>query len=276
MKYIEFLEKFSSVSSTFIRDFFTNYDETTKPGDFVISLDVTAKYLQAQKQHLMVTLRESYVENVDYKIMGKVESESKRRGPKTTQVLMTADCFKLLCMQSRSKKSSEVRLYFLELERTLMRYKDTINEALMQRVQDLESNQKPIADAVKRGVIYIILVSAAMSLYKIGQTMGMRHRASTYMADKADNSDLKIVHMYETENVKEVEGCLKALLKSKQYRKRKEVYQIDIDILKKLIHEHCGPGATEAARPSMSLVRANNSALAAKSGGGGTLYAVIM
>jgi hypothetical protein len=145
----------------------------------------------------------------------------------------------------------------------------------MQRVQALESNQRPIVDTNTRGVVYIVLVSAAMSLYKIGQTMSMRHRASTYMADKADNLDLKIVHMYETENAKAVEGCLKALLKSKQYRKRKEVYQIDVDILKKLIHEHCGPGATEAARPNMSLVRSNNSVLSAKKGGGGTLYAVL-
>jgi hypothetical protein len=116
---------------------------------------------------------------------------------------------------------------------------------------------------------YIIMVSAAMSLYKIGQTIGMRHRASTYMADKADNFDLKIVYMYETSNITAVEGCLKALIKSKQYRKRKEVYQIDIDILKKLIHEHCGPAADDVARPNMSLVRSNNSVLSTKKGGEG-------
>ena len=276
MKYIEFLEKYSAVNSRFINDFFSQYDDKTKPGDFVIDLDMVAKYLQALKKTLMETLRESYVENVDYKIVGKVESEKTRRGPKSIKILLTSDAFKLLCMQSRSKKAKEVRLYFLQVEKTLMSFKDTINESLMQRVQALESNQKPIAtETQKRGIVYIILVSQAMSLYKIGQTMNMRHRASTYMADKADNADLKIVHMYETENAVAVEGCLKSLLKEKQYRKRKEVYQIDIDILKKLIHEHCGPGA-DMARPNMNLIRSNNETMSAKKGGGGDLYAVIL
>ena len=99
---------------------FSNYNENTLPEDFVIDLDVTANYLKSQKQHLMVTLRESYVENVDYKVMGKVESESKRRGPKTTQVLMTVDCFKLLCMQSRSKIAASIRQHFLEFDKRTM------------------------------------------------------------------------------------------------------------------------------------------------------------
>jgi hypothetical protein len=33
----------------------------------------------------------------------------------------------------------------------------------------------------------------------------------------------------------EVEDCLKAILKKHQYRKRKEIYQIDLDILKEIM-----------------------------------------
>jgi hypothetical protein len=32
-----------------------------------------------------------------------------------------------------------------------------------------------------------------------------------------------------------VEGCLKSILKKHQYRKRKEIYQIDINILKEIM-----------------------------------------
>jgi hypothetical protein len=112
----------AEVSQTLVRDIFASYNENTKPGDFVIDLDLTAKCLDAQKQHLMVTLRESYVENVDYQVVGKVESEAdkKRRGPKTIQVLMTVECFKLLCMQSRSKKASYFRQHFLDFDKHAM------------------------------------------------------------------------------------------------------------------------------------------------------------
>ena len=47
---------------------------------------------------------------------------------------------------------------------------------------------------------------------------------------------MEIVFIYETNNIEEVENCLKAILKSKQYRKRKEFYQIDENILKDLIN----------------------------------------
>ena len=48
-----------------------------------------------------------------------------------------------------------------------------------------------------------------------------------------DNVD--IVHIYETNYINEVEKCLKNILMTKQYRKRKEFYQIDLDVLKELI-----------------------------------------
>ena len=42
--------------------------------------------------------------------------------------------------------------------------------------------------------------------------------------------------IYETKNIDEVENCLKSILESKQYRKRKEFYEIDLNILKELIN----------------------------------------
>jgi RNA binding exosome subunit len=43
------------------------------------------------------------------------------------------------------------------------------------------------------------------------------------------------VLVYETDDYDAVEGCLKSILKSKQYRKRKEIYQVDIDVLKEVL-----------------------------------------
>ena len=39
----------------------------------------------------------------------------------------------------------------------------------------------------------------------------------------------------ETDNIDQVEICLRGILKEYQYRKRKEIYQVDIDIIKKVL-----------------------------------------
>ena len=50
-------------------------------------------------------------------------------------------------------------------------------------------------------------------------------------------NDIKILFEYETENIKQVESCIKILMKHAQYRKYKEIYQIDLNIIKKLIKQ---------------------------------------
>ena len=48
-------------------------------------------------------------------------------------------------------------------------------------------------------------------------------------------NDIDILFQYETDNIDQVESCVKALMKKSQYRKYKEVYQVDLDILRKTI-----------------------------------------
>jgi hypothetical protein len=49
--------------------------------------------------------------------------------------------------------------------------------------------------------------------------------------------DVEVVHVFETEMIDAVEKCTKAMLVQKQYRKIKEVYQVDIDIIKNTIKD---------------------------------------
>jgi hypothetical protein len=46
-----------------------------------------------------------------------------------------------------------------------------------------------------------------------------------------------VVHVFETEMIDAVERCTKGMLAEKQYRKIKEVYQVDIDIIKSTIKD---------------------------------------
>ena len=60
-----------------------------------------------------------------------------------------------------------------------------------------------------------------------------KNRQKTHNSSHPNNIHISLV--FETDNINEVENCLKSVLKSKQYRKRKEFYQIDIDSIKKII-----------------------------------------
>lgn len=45
------------------------------------------------------------------------------------------------------------------------------------------------------------------------------------------------IFVFETNDIDSVEKCLKLALKTKQYRKRKEFYQVDLDLLKELMKD---------------------------------------
>ena len=74
-------------------------------------------------------------------------------------------------------------------------------------------------------------------VYKIGSTEDFKSRLTTHHTSHADNVEVK--HVYKTSDVKGVERCLKAVLKEKQYRKRKEFYQVDLQVIKDVISK-CG------------------------------------
>ena len=60
------------------------------------------------------------------------------------------------------------------------------------------------------------------------------------MADSVD-----VVYIFKTNCIEKVESCMKMMMKEQQYRKYKEVYQIDIPLLKKVIK-----GCNDACRAS--------------------------
>ena len=122
----DFLITHSKINKTFIYDFFMiqkiGKDSEYKP--FIMDLELIAKWLDTGKKDLKDTLKASYIENVDYRVMGvnrnnlKKSKKSKNLGGRPyIKIYITSDCFKLLCMRSRTAKSEEVRKYYLELEK---------------------------------------------------------------------------------------------------------------------------------------------------------------
>ena len=149
--------------------------------------------------------------------------------------MITPDCMKRICMSSSSSKSEEVRTYFIKIEKLIDKYKQVIIEDLNKKIGILENNQKPKINP-KRGVIYVIRTTKTIDdLFKIGRTKKFITRLMSHNSVEAD--DIQILLLYETDNIEQVENCVKNSLKSKQYRKRKEIYQVDIDTIKDVVNK---------------------------------------
>ena len=54
----------------------------------------------------------------------------KHGGQNKEIILLTSDCFKLLCLRSKTKKAELVRKYYIELEKLIDEYKDIIPSTL--------------------------------------------------------------------------------------------------------------------------------------------------
>lgn len=226
-----FLKKYSSIPDKFIDDFFSFYKYNTTDNDIIINFDLVVKWLKMRKDNLKRTLIRSYINNVDYSITKK---KTGQKGNPEEIILITPSCFKHICMMSATSKGEEVRKYYEKIEHLLNKYKDYIIAGLTKRIDVLENNQKPKPNIVK-GIIYFIRSGLEPNnIFKIGKSKNFKKRLQSHNSSHSD--DVEIVLVLETNYMDEVESCMKAILKDKQYRNHKEIFQVDLDILKEILH----------------------------------------
>ena len=232
----EFLKRYSTIPNAFIDDLFGMYGPSTLQTDFVIDIEMVTKWLDVKKGTLMATLKASYKQRIDFVVVS-TSNEGQHGGQNRKRIMLTPDCFKRLCMQSRSKKAENMRSYFIAIEGLVMKYRDQMMAGVQADVERLERNQKSPsarAESGTAGYIYVLRASTERdSIYKLGRTRDLARRLREHNASRAD--DAIVIYTFRTENVDAVETCVKAFLKQKQYRKYKEVYQADVDIIKRLI-----------------------------------------
>jgi hypothetical protein len=149
--------------------------------------------------------------------------------------MLTLDCAKKILQSTKSKKGNEVRNYFIEVEKMLYKYKDLIIKNLSNELSLVKNNQKPKMDNKKNKIYVFKALNTDLTLYKIGRATDLKVRLTSHNSPLAN--DLKVIFEYETENIKQVEKCIKTLMKHAQYRKYKEVFQIDINIIEKFIKQ---------------------------------------
>ena len=229
IEFSEFLKKYSTIPNQFIDDFFKiikNYNDFDNL--FYIYLDNVAKWVNQKKSNIKRTLVKNFSKNIDYSI----EKIEVGRGKPKENILLKSSTFKKLCMMLNNKKAKEVREYFLKVEETLDKYKNYIINSLKTQVKkmdtSLKSRKKP-----SKGVIYGFEINDNNRKFiKIGKSKDFLQRMKQHNSSHADKIDVEFI--FETDNFDEVEGCIKGIMKKYQYRKGKEVYEVEMDKLKEL------------------------------------------
>ena len=229
-KYIKLL---STVPEQFIDDFFTFYKEDTLQTEFIIDLRHVALWLDCRKSDLLRTLRSSYKEKIDY-IIYKDKARVKY-GNNTLRCLITPDCFKRLCMLSRTAKAELVRTYFIEIESLIIKYRTQLIAGIRQDIRTIQK-QKAIRASIKGNQGYTYIIRSSMKrddLYKVGHTKDFLKRLRTYQTGKAD--DVEVVFVYKTHDHEAVEKCVKALAEKHRVESGKEIYHLNLDMLKEIM-----------------------------------------
>ena len=132
MKVTEFLKSHSLISSDFIDDFYGFYDEGQNEYDYVVDLEKLANWLEVKKENLKRLLEDNFEEDEDYIIEKKETGIGKGKGQNNRKkTLLTYTCSKLLCMMSKTKKADIIRRFYVELERLIISYKESIVNDLL-------------------------------------------------------------------------------------------------------------------------------------------------
>ena len=237
MDFQTFINKYSFVNSKFVKDFYNiiKEDYIERYNEFLIDSEILRKWLQiANRQIFNNTIKRSYKKNVDY-IIKKEKSSMGSGGHNLEIITLTPEASKKICLSTNSKMGGQVQQYFLDLEVALYKYKNYIIEGMNNKIKQLENNQKPKINTDKKIIYVFRALNTDLTLYKIGRTINSKTRFSKHNSPMAN--DLEVIFQYETDNVQQVESCIKSYMKKSQYRKYKEIYQVDLNIIKKAIKE---------------------------------------
>jgi hypothetical protein len=153
------------------------------------------------------------------------------------KIMITSDCFKDICMISLTEKAKEVRMYYKTVEKLLMDYYEDIENNLRKELGLIKNNQKDKKIPVG-GHVYILqaLNTTQKDMFKIGNSEDMKKRLRTYNTGNAN--DIKPLFTMKVKDIKGVESCIKNISKEFQYRKNKEVYNIDFRMLQAM-YKNC-------------------------------------
>jgi phage anti-repressor protein len=230
MKVIDFLKRYTNIDHNFIEDFYVFYDENKSEYDFVINIETIAKWLNVKKFHLKELLKVNFIKDKDYIETKIINKKQGKGGHNKLNVMLTYDCFKMLCMISRSEKSKQIREYYIEIEKHLFKYREEIIESLHEKIGIKYSNKKIMEENKKEHIIYVLKVDRSSDIYKIGKTSILKKRFSNYKVGNINEYEIVYVFKTKPELLDEIEKCIKVNLNSNTYNTSSdEIIKLDLD-----------------------------------------------
>jgi len=187
-----------------------------------------------------------FEKNYDYTETKKKRKQKNSTGMTTyCEIFISPNCFKELCMLSLTAKAKDVRKYFIEMEKLVKTFHDNIKNDMYKQIGILQHNQRPKQN-IKGGIIYVLEAqNSNTTLYKLGKTSDLKKRMKTYNTGNAN--DIEPLFILKVLDIHAVETCIKAACKIYKYRKYKEIYEIDIDVLKQIM-DKCNETITFAIK----------------------------
>jgi phage anti-repressor protein len=242
MRITEFLKRHSLINNKFIDDFYSFYDENKNEFDYTINLEKLAYWLEIQKSHLMRLLESNFIEGDDYIILDKTKNGKGMGIGKNNKktVMLRYICAKELCMISKCEKATVIRKFYIDIEKLIITYKDSIVRDLNNQLGINAVNNQLIEKHKNRGLIYVLKIDDSkevdyegMMQVKIGKTHDLEKRMKQYNVGRV--SELPIVFVYLTNQIDELENCINQNLKTYQIKNKTETFEIDISFIKDTI-----------------------------------------
>jgi phage anti-repressor protein len=183
MPFYKILLEYTTIDRDFIKTFFKKFQVGHELDFYIKDIDV-AKYLDID----LITLRKKltnqlskdilYVENVDYI---KIKSD-KYKTSKT--YLLNYRGFERLAMNSDSKKSDEIRSYFIKIREFIFENQDIIYQSM--------TNYDELKKYRNLETIYFFAVDKNYNdIFKIGRTKDIINRLRVYNVGRINEIDLK-------------------------------------------------------------------------------------
>lgn len=235
-----------SEQQLFVTNFYSylNYD-TRK--DFVINLDRIWKWLgYGRIEECKRNLVNNFKENIDYKIekISKInfppscgkKTIDETRGRQGEFILLTVNCFKKLCLKSKTKKADEIHDYYINLEEIMNELvseeSDHLKNQLKIKDQEIKTKNKDhennlIMNFDLKQVVYLIEIIKGL-LYKFGFSNGIKNRLIDHRNEFG--KDITLVAVFETVYNREFEIMIKKhpVLSTKIVEKKYKTNQTEL------------------------------------------------
>lgn len=220
--------------------------------------------MDTQKGHLKTLLESNFEEDGDYTVIEKdTNGKGKGKGGNNKKViLLTYDCAKMLCMISKTEKAHVIRKFYVDLEKLIITYKDSIVRDLNNQLEIKLSNKNIIKKNKQKGLVYILALDNTLDIknidttknmeLKIGNSEDLEQRMREY--NVGNIYELPIVFAYLTDDYKDLEKCLKECLKRYQIKNNQEKFYIDLEFVKDTI-KYCNKSKSILLKQNKNLLK---------------------